>query len=364
MMSLSRIVEYVFFFTLLVLSGYMVWLIISPFLSALALAAVIVTISSPVYHWLLPRVPRQSPSLAAFLATIVVFFVGILPIVLMTSLVINEVITLYQDIESPNGLTITGLAVTIEDQIQRVIPGFEINLADQIKLTAEWLTGNLASIFAGTVSTFFLFFIAIIASFYFFRDGKELLQLVIKASPLPDDEDKEILDRMARAVRAVATGILLVAMIQAVLATIGMTVAGIDRAVLLGGLVAIGAMIPGVGTGIVMIPVILDLFATGAIVPAIGLTIWAVVVVGLVDNFIGPHLMSRGNNMHPFIILMSVLGGLALFGPIGFLVGPVVVTLFLVLLEIYNHYIVQDQRIADMEDEHDQASPHRKSTQN
>jgi len=352
-MSLSRVVEYVFFFALLFLSGYMVWLILSPFLSALALAAVVVTISSPLYYWMLPRMPRQSPSLAAFAATMVVFLVGILPIVLMTSLVINEVVDLYQDMGSAEGLSVTTVAASVEGQIQRVIPGFEINLADQIQRSAEWFTGNLATIFAGTVSTFFLFFIALIASFYFFRDGKELLQLVIKASPLPDSEDKEILDRMARAVRAVATGTLLVAMIQAVLATIGMTAVGIDRAVLLGGLVAIGAMIPGVGTGIVMLPVILFLFLSGSLVPAIALLIWSVVVVGLVDNFIGPQLMSRGNNMHPFIILLSVLGGLSLFGPIGFLVGPVVVTLFLVLLEIYNHYIVQEQSVADMRESHD-----------
>jgi len=297
--------------------------------------------------------PRQSRSLAAFCSTLIVFLVGILPILLMSSLVINEAVLLYQDMDNPEGLSVTTIAATFEDQIQVVIPGFEINLADQIRRSAEWFTGNLATIFAGTVSTFFLFFIALIASFYFFRDGKELLQLVIKASPLPDSEDREILDRMARAVRAVATGTLLVAMIQAVLATIGMTVVGIDRAVLLGGLVAIGAMIPGVGTGIVMLPVILFLFFSGSLVPAIGLLIWSVLVVGLVDNFVGPYLMSRGNNMHPFIILLSVLGGLSLFGPIGFLVGPVVVTLFLVLLEIYNHYIVKEQSVANMTESHD-----------
>jgi len=352
-MSLSRVIEYVFFFALLLLSGYMVWLIMSPFLSALALAAVIVTISSPLYQWLLPRMPKQSPSLAAFCSTIIVFLVVILPIILMTSLVINEVVALYQDVDNAEGLSVTKIVEGIENQVQRVIPGFEINLADQIRRSAEWFTGNLATIFAGTVSTFFLFFISLIASYYFFKDGKELLQVLIKVSPLPDEEDQEILGRMARAVRAVATGTLLVAMIQAVLATIGMTIVGIDRAVILGGLVAIGAMIPGVGTGIVMLPVILFLFLSGSITQAVILLVWSVVVVGLVDNFVGPQLMRRGNNMHPFIILLSVLGGLSLFGPIGFLVGPVVVTLFLVLLEIYNHYIVQDQRITDMEEFHD-----------
>lgn len=354
-MSLSRVVEYVFFFGLLVLSGYMVWQIMSPFLSALALAAVIVTISSPLYHKIRPYMPRQSKSLAAFLSTIIVFVVGILPIVLMTTLVVNEIVDFYQEMDSVEGLTITTISASIETQIQRVVPDFEINIADQIRLSAEWFTGNLASIFTGTITTFFLFFIALIASFYFFRDGKELLELVVKASPLPDDEDQEILDRMGRAVRAVATGTLLVALIQAVLATLGMLVAGVDRAILLGGLVAIAAMIPGIGTGVIMFPVVIILFLSGNIVPAVGLLIWSVMAVGLVDNFIGPQLMSRGNNMHPFIILISVLGGLSLFGPIGFLIGPVVVTLFLVLLEIYNHYIVQEQRIADMIDTHDKS---------
>lgn len=357
-MQVSRIVEYVFFFTLLAAAGYMVWLIITPFLSALALAAVIVTISHPLYRNIIPYMPKQNHSLAAFVSTVVVFVVGILPIVLMATLVVNEVIDFYKESDSAGGLTITNLTSGIETQVQRIVPDFQINLEDQIQLSAQWFTGNLASIFAGTVSTFFMFFIALVASFYFFRDGKELLQVVIKASPLPDEEDQEIFDRLAKAIRAVATGTLLVAIIQAILATTGMLVAGVDRAVLLGGLVAIAAMIPGIGTGVVMIPVVVVLFLTGNIIPAVGLLIWSVAAVGLVDNFIGPQLMSRGNNMHPFIILISVLGGLSLFGPIGFLIGPVVVTLFLVLLEIYNHYIIQDQRIADMSTEHDRSKPH------
>ena len=73
-------------------------------------------------------------------------------------------------------------------------------------------------------------------------------------------------------------------------------------------------------------------------------------IVGFVDNLIGPYLMGRGNNMHPFIILIAVLGGLSLFGPVGFVIGPVVVTLFLVLLELYNQYIVKESSVKDIPD--------------
>jgi predicted PurR-regulated permease PerM len=93
------------------------------------------------------------------------------------------------------------------------------------------------------------------------------------------------------------------------------------------------------------VPAVLYLFATGSSVMAGGLLLWSVLIVGLVDNLVGPYLIGRGNNMHPFVILISVLGGIALFGPLGFIVGPVISTLFFVLLEIYNQYIVKDMPV-------------------
>jgi predicted PurR-regulated permease PerM len=81
------------------------------------------------------------------------------------------------------------------------------------------------------------------------------------------------------------------------------------------------------------------LLFNGDFVPAIGLLIWGVLAVGLIDNLLGPYLMSRGNTLHPFLILLAVLGGISVFGPIGFIVGPVIVSLFMVLLELYSIHI-------------------------
>tara|TARA_B100000508_G_scaffold120126_1_gene101102 strand:- start:17388 stop:18443 length:1056 start_codon:yes stop_codon:yes gene_type:complete len=349
-MQVSRVVEYVFFFGLLGLAGYMVWQIISPFITALALAAVIVTICQPVYNAIRKRMPRQNKSLAAFFSTVIVLFVIIVPLVLITSVIVREVVAFYEDFDS-GSMSIQSSITSLEATIQTVVPDFEVDLNKQIKSSAEWVTGNLSQIFAGTVSVIFIFFISLIGSFYFFRDGRELLQLVIKASPLPDHEDVIIFERMAKAVRAVATGTLLVALIQGTLVALGFTLFGIDRAILWGSIASVGALMPGIGTTIVTAPAIIYLFFTGEIINAVGLLIWSTLIVGLVDNLIGPYLISRGNNLHPFIILISVLGGISLFGPVGFIVGPVIVTLFLVLLEIYNQYIVQEQRIADTENE-------------
>jgi predicted PurR-regulated permease PerM len=348
-MKLSRVVEYVFFFGLLFLAGYMVWLIMAPFVSALALAAIIVTICHPLHKRIIEKMPYQNRTLAAFVSTMFVLIVVVIPLVLISSLVVREVVSFYQELDS-GGLSIQSSIDQLESTIQQYVPSFEVDLTQQIQLSAEWFTGNLGAIFAGTVSTVFAFFIALIGSFYFFRDGKELLDLVIKASPLPDEEDRVIFRRLGNAIRSVATGTVLVALIQGSLVAIGFTFFGIERAILFGSIASVGALMPGVGTTIVTAPAILYLFFTGDTVNAIGLTVWSVLIVGFVDNLIGPYLMSRGNKMHPFIILIAVLGGLSLFGPIGFVIGPVVVTLFLVLLELYNQYIVNESSIKDIPD--------------
>lgn len=343
-MNLSRTVEYAFFFTLLGLSGYMVWQIMSPFITALALSIIIVTICYPLYLRIRRHVPKQNSSLAAFLTTMIVLVIVIIPIILLSSLVVKEIVTFYQDLDSGN-LTIQTAISVLEEKVQIIAPDFEIDISAQIKSTAQWLTGSLGAIFKGTLSTIFIFFISMIGSFYFFRDGKEFLKVLIKASPLPDHEDQVIFERLARAVRSVATGTVLVAIIQGTLVAVGFTLFGIERAILWGAVASVGALMPGVGTTIVTAPAIIFLFYIGAIPQAFGLLLWSMLIVGLVDNLIGPYLISRGNNLHPFIILISVLGGIILFGPIGFVIGPVVVTLFLVLLEIYHQYIIKERSI-------------------
>jgi predicted PurR-regulated permease PerM len=348
-MTLSRVVEYVFFFALLGLAGYMVWLITAPFIGALALSLIIVTICQPLHTFVKKHTFRNSKTLAAFISTILVLIVIILPLVILSSIVLREVIAFYQGFNGSQEVQVLDTINLVQTQIQSYFPGFEINIRDQIKSTGDWLMGNIGSIFAGTVSTVFVFLISIIGSFYFFRDGKEFMQLLIKISPLPDSEDEVILNRMAGAVRAVATGTLLVALIQGTLAALGFAIFGIPHPVLWGTMGTVGALMPGLGTSLVTAPAIIYLFISGHTIGAVGLLIWSILIVGLVDNLLGPYLIGRKSNMHPFIILISVLGGIVVFGPLGFIVGPVIVTLFLVLLEIYDQYILKEKHIDEAE---------------
>ena len=343
-MSIGRVIEYVFFFLILAGSGYLLWQVFSPFISALALSVIIVTICYPLYELIQRYVYRNNKSLASALTTLIVVLIGIIPLVFISTIFVRELVSFYQTLGSGQDLSIEQHINAIENTIRIYVPEFELNLTEQLKQSAEWFVFNLGSIFAGTISTIFLVFIALIGSFYFFRDGKELLGFITKISPLPDKEDQIILSRLAKAVRGVTMGVVLVSLIQGILAAVGFTIFGIERAVLWGAVAAILSMIPGVGTIAIMVPAIIYLAVTGDVVNATGLAVWALLIVILIDNMLGPHLMSRGHNMHPFLILLSVLGGISLFGPIGFIVGPVIVTLFIVLLEIYDQYIVRDNR--------------------
>lgn len=345
-MPISRVVEYVFFFLVLAGVGYLVWQVLSHFVSALALSVIIVTICYPLYEWIEARVYRNNRSLAAALSTLIVVFLIVLPLIFISTVFVRELVNFYQTLGAGQEFALEQKLVEFESMIQVYLPEFELNLTEQIKQSAEWIVGNIGKVFAGTVSTIFVVLIALIGSFYFFRDGRDFIRIFIKISPLPDGEDDIILTRLAQAVRSVATGVLLVSLIQGVSAAVGFSIFGIDRAVLWGAIGAIMAMIPGLGTLAIMVPGIIYLFISGAPLAGIGLAVWMLVSIVLIDNMVGPYLMSRGNSLHPFIILTSVLGGITTFGPIGFIIGPVIVTLFIALLEMYNQYMGNERRLA------------------
>ncbi|MEX0918228.1 MAG: AI-2E family transporter [Candidatus Paceibacterota bacterium] len=341
-MNSNRIVEYVFFFGVMGVVGYLVWQMFSPFISALALAAVIVTICYPMYERVVRYMPRNNTTLAALVTTLLVLVIVILPVLLLSSLILREAVAIYQLLGSSEDFSVVQYVEAIEAAGRQYVPGLELNLTEYLRQGAQWLASHLGAIFAGTASTIFLFFIAIIASFYFFRDGKIFTKRLVQISPLPDSQDELILRRLSVAVRSVATGTILVALIQGTLTALGLTLFGFERAILLGAIAAFGALIPSVGTSIVFIPSVLYLLFTGSYIEAIGLAVWGTLAVGLIDNLLGPYLMSRGNVIHPFLILLSVLGGVIFFGPIGFVVGPVLVSFFIVLLELYNQHIAKN----------------------
>ena len=329
----QKLLEHSFFFALLVISAYLVWRLFVPFVGALAFAAVIVTMCYPLHERLLRTFPKRSPGLVAFISLFLVIVVILIPLSLLASLILREAYAIFN---SSNHISILDSLTKLQNGIRVLVPDFSIDIPGVVQQVASFVANNIVGIFTGTATTIFLFFITILASYYFLRDGKQFTEYLFQLSPLKDADNERILKRLASAVRSVALGSITVAIIQGILTAIGLTLFGFDRAILWGCLAAIGTFIPGVGTTLVFVPSILYLFINGSHLSAFLLALWGVFAVGLVDNMIGPYVMSRSHKVHPFLMLLSVLGGIVLFGPVGFILGPVSLSLFLVLLELYH----------------------------
>jgi len=216
------------------------------------------------------------------------------------------------------------------------LPAESLDFGQYMEQGLSFLIKHLGTVFSNVAKIMVGIIVLFIALYYLFKDGHELRKSVIALSPLSDVYDETIFRKLELAINSVVLGSISVALVQGVLTAIGLAVFGVPNPVFWGSVATVTALIPGVGTSIVLISSILFLFFTGAEVAAVGLLIWGIVAVGLVDNVLGPKIVGKGAKLHPFLILLSILGGIGLFGPIGFLFGPLALALLFAFLEIYS----------------------------
>lgn len=312
--------------------------IFRPFLYALILATVFAVVFQPIYQRIVNYI-RGRQGLAALATILIVIIFIFTPLIFLGIQIFQEAQQLYSVITEGDGKdTVLNFFGGLADSIQKYFPAtqeFSVNVDQYFKQGLGWLLGNLGSVFTGFAKMAVSVFIFLIALYYLLKDGQKFKTAVIALSPLSDADDEAISKKLGMAIDSVVKGNLLIALIQGVLTTAGFLIFGVPNAMLWGSVAAIAAFIPGIGTALVLAPAIVFLFLTGEFFPALGLLAWGVGAVGLVDNFLGPKLVSRGIKLHPLIILLSVLGGIGFFGPIGFLLGPLTISLLFALLDIY-----------------------------
>jgi predicted PurR-regulated permease PerM len=329
-----------FLMTLLLASFVGVCIIFWPFVSVLILAVVLGVIFQPVHEIILKVV--KNPVLSSILSTLIVILIIIGPVAWIVTRVVHEAFGLLGDLQS-NNYGFSGVVNTLQDNFNHSFSYLNIDLKSYLAGLITWIAGHAGSIFSNALKTGLNIFLSVIALFYWFKDGKNLQPVALRLSPLKDEDDSKVINKLGLSIRSVIRGTLLVAIMQGILASIGFTIFGLPKAALWGSVAAISALIPGLGTSIVLIPAVIFMFLSGHTAGAIGLLIWSVLAVGLIDNFLGPKLMSRKSDVHPFFILISVLGGIHVLGPIGFLAGPIVLSFFFALLDIYSLY--QEKKI-------------------
>lgn len=334
-----------FLFTALLGVGVLTFFVFKPFLVALVLAIVSAVVFYPVYKRIYRLMPKW-PSSAAILTLLGVVTFIFVPSIFLGMQIFQEAGQFYAHLSAGGGKDgILGAIDIALHKIQNLFPitqGFVIDVDQYMKQGLEWFIQNLGLVFSNLSKILLSFFVFMIAFYYLLKDGSKIKEFALTLSPLGDDDDSEILNKLEAATNGVVKGRLLISLVQGALTTLGLLIFGVPNPVLWGSVAAIASLVPGVGTMIVFAPATIFLFLTEGLLPGLGIFAWGVVMVGLADNVLGPKLLGRGTKLHPLLVLLSVLGGLIFFGPIGIFLGPLVVSLLLALLDL--HFTVTNNK--------------------
>ncbi len=314
----------------------LVLFIFKPFVNIMALGVILAILFRPIYVRLLTRV--KYPSIASVLTVVLILLIIAVPIWFFGQVIYNEISGLYERYKD-GGLVIdkSQIISSLPEQAQATVQSLsaDINafigrLSSQAFASFSSIVSNIASF---VISAFMLFFIV----YYLLKDGTKIKEVLKDISPISSAHENKLIDKIVAAVNGVVKGQFLIALAQGVIATIGFLIFGIPEPFLWGLFTVLAALVPNVGTALSLVPAVIYLFVTGQTPQAIGLLIWGAVAVGLVDNFLGPKLVGQATKLHPVLVLLAVIGGLQFFGILGFLIGPILLAIFVALVDMYRN---------------------------
>jgi predicted PurR-regulated permease PerM len=327
----ASLVRKYFFSALLVVSIGLGLVLFWPFLKIITLAIVFSVLLYPLYRWIKRRV--KLPALASFLTILCFVIIICVPLYFITIVILQQSQNMYQWL-------ITNGAVSIAAQhfslwMQHVFPSVSFNLQDRIASVVSTLPSAAGTIVTTTLSTAVYFIFMMIAMFYFLKDGPEWKESLIELVPLSNESNREIISTLKRSIHGIVKGYVVVGVAQGIVTTVGLYLFHVPHAALWGMLAVFASIIPPLGTGIISISTIIFLLVVGRSGAAIGYALWAICFSMSIDNVLNPYIVGRQIAIHPLLVLFSVLGGLALMGPIGILIGPLIVSFTYALISVY-----------------------------
>jgi predicted PurR-regulated permease PerM len=316
-----------------------------PFLKPLLLAALLAGLFHRFYRWV-TRLLGGRQSLGAAVTLLVLLVLGLGPVSAFLGIVLQQALTmtnqaipwLSDHLGEASTFNVHDWLVQRFPALARYVPSQEQLLqqvATAVKTAGAYLV-SFASRMTATTAAFLLnLFVMLYAMFYFLRDGYKILERIFYYLPLSDEDESRMLTQFASITRATVKGTLVIGVIQGGLGGIAFWAAGIQGAALWGTIMTILSIVPGIGAPLVWVPFVIFLYVNGQYLTATLLLVWCGAVVTTIDNFLRPVLVGRDSAMPDLLILIGTLGGLFLFGPIGFIVGPIVCGLFLTVWDIY-----------------------------
>ena len=320
--------------------------ILWPFSGAILWGTVIAILFAPVYRRLSVSM-GQRRTLAALATVTVIIVIVILPLALITALLLEEASSVYARIRSGD--------LNLGRYFQEVfdaLPAWATNLLDRFGLTnlaavqeqlsagllkaSQFLAAQAINIGQNTFAFVISLFLMLYLLFFLLRDGDELSRRIKAAIPLRAEHQRALFEKFTVVIRATVKGNIVVAVLQGALGGLIFWVLGIHAPLLWAVLMGFLSLLPAVGAGLVWLPVAIYFLATGAVWQGSVLIAYGVLVIGLVDNVMRPVLVGQDTKMPDYVVLISTLGGLAIFGVNGFVIGPVIAAMFMVTWDIFS----------------------------
>jgi len=336
----KRLIRWWMLLAVTAIALYLCWLMLQPFVAVLAWATVLVIVFYPVHQRLLKRVKK--PGLTALLSCILVILTILVPVVLVTVAVLNELSGALNNLQAtiaylldPNS-PYTGRVLSWASQyidIEQVRSGQY--LLERLKGVSGQVAGQTLGIIGGVIGAIVQMFFVIFTMYYLFRDGDKIFAALRDALPLESEQATAIMARTRDVIGASVYGVLAIAIVQGFLGGLAFWTLGVPSAIVWGVAMTFLSMIPMLGAFLVWVPAAIYLALTGQPVKAVLLVLWGTLVIGMIDNFLRPKLVGERTKLHELLIFFAVLGGLQVFGVLGIVLGPVVLAITLALVDVF-----------------------------
>jgi len=291
-------------------------------------------------------------NLSAFLATLFIFILVSIPITIFLYSISGDMTTFYllakQKLVTGElfgaAPCMEGFLCAVSDNLKVFLgnPQVSFYVNNALTHTASYVLDYTSGIFLSIPRFILKLFIFIFVLFFSFRDGKDVMLWLKDVLPLKPHFKEDLLKRSQDVIFATVYGVLIVAIVQGIVGTIGFLIFDVPSPILLGVLLTFAALIPFVGTAIIWVPASVLVLVTGylnndpsMIGKGIGLFLYGAFIISLIDNIIKPKIISKEAKLHPVIVLIGLFGGIRLLGPVGILVGPLVLALLISFIDIY-----------------------------
>jgi predicted PurR-regulated permease PerM len=329
---------------LVVVSVALGWILL-PFYGAILWGAIIALLFTPLYRRLLPKL-KQRRTLAALLTLLFVLLIVILPMALITTALAREAALVYEGLQSGKlnpALYFRGIFNALPDWIQALLDRFGLvnfsalqrRLSAALAQGSQFIATQALSIGQDTFEFMVSLFIALYLAFFLIRDGDNIVRAVRQAIPLAPAHKHQLFNKFTTVIRATVKGNLLVAAIQGALGGLAFWFLGVGGALLWAVLMTFLSLVPAVGAGLVWLPVAIYFLMSGGVWQGVALIVYGVLVIGLVDNLLRPILVGKDTRMPDYVVMITTLGGMAVFGINGFVLGPAIAAMFIAVWHIY-----------------------------